>query len=1143
MINLEKLHYMKNVLKKFDETLKNFEDQCVKKFTDEVDLPDLDVYHQSNIKKLHPPTEEPDNNSTIPEDLEAERKLIMKDYREIHCFIKRQVEQVKNINKYFKEKIDTIKTLKTYNENKNLGEESLSFSNVSQKNTNISEMKNKTNSEEDESEDINSISDISSLSSDDIEKEAEHDNEDFKQNEYLCEEDIINYKKFHHNELRKGVLDMILSEKEKEDLLEYAKKGPNFSDSIKKQNRKVLELYKKFCKEMKLIPFPVTAITSVSFIHHLAKSGRYCVGTLDKIICYTLLRLNLIITHKPIDTYTTARMRSEIMSISKDKTVKQCSDGMTPLIVDDLRLIIERIPDIDPQKPKLASMFLFALSTGSRASTVAGIRLCHFKNYYNRQDAFGNFALTIQQEIRKSKKPNYKTVTISGVPNQKDSVNVIYWLEVYLKKSFNITISELVNYNRIKPNEKQDLLWPLKPDAMTQTLKRRAKYAGLNIEKIGMHSLRSGFLASAILNNEGNDEGLRGIMERAAAVADWEPYSKAQIVYIKATTRQAIVSTDLIGMSQTDKNGINNSKRTEIFHQITLSSPSTPITYNFLVKDELRKLIKVPNCYNKKNFKMFQGMYSYALNIYSKKILKNEELTYNQRRSIILKHINNNLKEKKDSIDNVASILYTILKLNNKLNVRFEDVEESKPVSFTTKRNERLKKLCGRTVKRARWSKSEDETLEECLKRRMNINEIAAELYFRNEKNIYDHLRSINKKRIAAGKDPFILPRAQRRRRTKLELLEKKQKEDLEEAEEEERKNEEREKEEEKEEKYEDKEALKKDNLNNSECYMIPKDKIERIEENHSEEVTSLKENISNYNSILNNNEENSTKSNNKSNIISNSIFDFSNRIITDSKCYNFNMFKNITDKYYNSLNNQSSYCSNNNRNDSISYTNNNNIIQRNAVDNNYYCGNYNNNNIINNMNTETNREGCIDNRSRSCIRNLPSFDSDKINYSNNNMLNVSSNNALKSNSMLFNNNLKFNNICSNVDFNNYNINPFYNNNINNNMFSCSYNNIDFYNRNNCIINNTVNNVECSVYNNEIIRRNNDIFNNCIYPINQNQINQISSFNYLNNSINITNSNVNSYDSSNNSNLSNINTRNNKSSFLNFNNNNYCSSL
>lgn len=890
------------------------------------------------------------------------------------------------------------------------------------------------NNNEDNSKQIDST-EIEGINISNKNNATNENNNDVKNNnceeENICEtEDVNEFKKFYPENVRKGMYSIIISEKGKEDLIKYAEEGPQFSESVKKQNEKVLEEYLIFCNELKLKPFPLDNINSIAFLHFLGENRIYNIRSIDCVVRYSLLRLNLIKSKTPVDEVTNSLMKAEINSLYKNKNLKQPSDGMTPIIVSDMKLIIHCMPDYDPQKPKLASMFLFALSTGSRASTVAGIKLCNLLYYYNREDKFGNWSITIKQDIRKSNTVKYKTVSLSGKPGEKDSLNFIYWLDLYLSKSFKTNIKEIVNYNANHPDERTDFLWPISTKSMSACLRKRVQNAGMKLEKIGMHSLRSGFLTSAILSCNGDERALKGVMERCAMVADWEPYSVAQNTYIKSATRQAIIATDLIGITATDEIGLINSKTTEHFHHITLSPPSVLKSYSFLIKDKVKELTKFPSYYNKFNTMYFDRLYNAALYKYAVIIFPNEKLTYSKRRSKTIRYINEKIKEDTKNIEAIANILYLLILDNKKHTFSFDNKIQFKESSYVERRNNKLSRLSNRKVRRAPWSTIEQSIFNKSVQENKSLKEISELLYFRSYNDCYDHLRAVNRRRKSKGLEPIILKKSERKKRSPNSNFQ-----DY---------------------KTDEENNNKMDNYNN--------------ENEDNNKLNIEDENDTNNNNIIQNNISESSsnvqlKSNNKrylNNIMNNAIINknpemFYNNIYITSEtgCYN----NNINNQPINSNNNTNSLNSSN-LNIDIGITN------------------AESSSIINNILSQPFLPNCNNN-----------YDS-SFNNTNNNSI---SNNII-SNSISTINNKDNHSILSNYYYNNI---SFFNNLVNNN------NNIP---TGNCSIISNINNQSifsknCNDYSNssDNIKNNNSYNNNCTsenFGLNNNVNNQLEVHNY-----------------------------------------------
>lgn len=715
------------------------------------------------------------SKSNLLSNANIQTRLLNRDYGETHSYVNVNKCHHKRFRNCFKNKLTNYKKMRVPVEDIELSKRSVSMNESDEEITSVNITTSNNN--------LNNVIEnknertVEFTINKNVEKDNKNSNKfeemnsiEFKNNRdesiYL-DEVRKQFEIYQHGKVRKGVMDIKLTEKEKEDLREYSKEGLQYSDSVKKQNSKIEEEYLLFCKQMNFQPFPLDENNAPSFIHFLGKSGKYNSNSIDKVVRYALFRLNLEKTHLAVSDYVTAKMNAEVNALYKDETVRQPSEGMTPITTDDMKIIIEKIPDIDPEKPRIASLFLFALSTGSRASTCSGVKLCHLIYYYERNDIYNNITLVIKQEVLKNKKIKNKSVSISGNILNKDSLNVIYWLNQYLIKSFKTNVIELVKFNINHPNEKQDFLWPLKPDSMSLILKRRVKQAGLEIEKVGMHSLRSGFLTSATLIHNDNESRLRSSIEKAAIIADWEVYSPAQMRYIKSATKRAIISSDLVGISKTDDNGLQSSLTTSNFHMISIKDPPPSKPLSFVVKNAVREKQGYPPNYNEFNKLYFDSLYNSAINQLGKVLFGNEKLTYSARRSKVIHYIDETIKKNNDAVENISEILNNFINENKKKICGFDDEKQEKPTSYVEKRNNLFSDLAKRKIQKARWSEEEERQFEQGIKEKKSLKEISNSLFFRSYTECYDHLRAINKRRESQGLEKLTVPKSVRKERMK----------------------------------------------------------------------------------------------------------------------------------------------------------------------------------------------------------------------------------------------------------------------------------------------------------------------------------------------------------------------------------------
>ena len=148
-----------------------------------------------------------------------------------------------------------------------------------------------------------------------------------------------------------------------------------------------------------------------------------------------LLRLNTLAANRATPPFIIAGMRSGIAAFYRDPITRKSSKGATPLILSDVRGIIDGIVDSDTSEPFWASLILFALPTSFRGSTYSQIRASDIT--WLKSDETGSIAVTFRKTFIKGKPFANDPVTLAGNITEKSSANFIYWLNRHL---VNLTI-------------------------------------------------------------------------------------------------------------------------------------------------------------------------------------------------------------------------------------------------------------------------------------------------------------------------------------------------------------------------------------------------------------------------------------------------------------------------------------------------------------------------------------------------------------------------------------------------------------------------------------------------------------------------------------------------------------------------------
>jgi hypothetical protein len=93
------------------------------------------------------------------------------------------------------------------------------------------------------------------------------------------------------------------------------------------------------------------------------------------------------------------------------------------------------------------------------------------------------------------------TVSIDGRWNANNSF--IFHLRRYIMVAFNLDLFKFNEWN-LSQSQKESKLWNMSKEMMSQRLNQRAQLAGYQKNLFSFHSLRSGFMCSAVIKSSMN---------------------------------------------------------------------------------------------------------------------------------------------------------------------------------------------------------------------------------------------------------------------------------------------------------------------------------------------------------------------------------------------------------------------------------------------------------------------------------------------------------------------------------------------------------------------------------------------------------------------------------------------------------------
>lgn len=358
-------------------------------------------------------------------------------------------------------------------------------------------------------------------------------------------------------------------------LVELATPGAVYSESTLRKHIWVIQLYEAFSARARIRPWPLKAENVGWFVRFLGLEAKYAYGSISDVIVPSMKRINLQKTQLQISREVEKSFKDALSEVRRSKSQLKGSEGKEPAIVSDVELIINLTPDGVVTKSAEACLWLTSLSTGARAVTCFHVQVGDIVKVIKKSDS----DLLLVQILFRVTKGNWNwnhTITLEGDPDDNHSLNVVYWLKTHLKDNFDLDLLDIENWDEYSKSVK---LWPWSKDAMRLMFKTRAESAGFPYHLFSFHSLRAGFLCSALLNAGTDSDAIKAVLEHTAFVAGWVPYKPAQMRYVKESAKRTIVTSRLVLPKEYLKSSNNNIidkclTTSQNFHNVKLNESS-----------------------------------------------------------------------------------------------------------------------------------------------------------------------------------------------------------------------------------------------------------------------------------------------------------------------------------------------------------------------------------------------------------------------------------------------------------------------------------------------------------------------------------------------------------------------------------------
>ncbi|KAH7816074.1 uncharacterized protein MONOS_13509 [Monocercomonoides exilis] len=328
---------------------------------------------------------------------------------------------------------------------------------------------------------------------------------------------------------------------------EKAKKYLNvesiWSDATKRKHSWANRLLTIWAEKVEIEPWPLHHEAARGFVLFCGKECHYPLSSICYVIIPSLKRINIIKRGKRLSSNTYHSLRDAVRCLKHSSEVQKTVTKKEPAVLKDVKRIVHFIPNTMLDKALESSLYLVAVHTGARAVTLSNVKLSDIKQVVRSKEN-GKLLCTIQYNRTKASHNWGHKVTIEGDEDEENDDDPVYWLSLHVYQKTGVRLSD---WNNAKEKANLNhLVWPLSTDSMRERFKSRAEAAGYPRHLFCFHSLRSGFICTALIAANKDDETQRAVMEKTAFVAGWQQCRLSQCTYIKEAVKRAMVASRLI---------------------------------------------------------------------------------------------------------------------------------------------------------------------------------------------------------------------------------------------------------------------------------------------------------------------------------------------------------------------------------------------------------------------------------------------------------------------------------------------------------------------------------------------------------------------------------------------------------------------
>ena len=219
----------------------------------------------------------------------------------------------------------------------------------------------------------------------------------------------------------------------------------------------------------------------------------------------------------------------------------------------DIVHALKVLPDEDPKKPLFGAICCLGLCTGMRAISFANLCFGDISRYRRIPNSNQHEFLLNIRVIKGNHESDLVVRLVDDIVNDGEATemtyslctNVVYWFELFLKKRYNMLLSDVENLS----DEWKSTAIFQKDEHQLYTFIRNIYEKVLEYPQgyFCFHSLRSGFITSVLLHNTNNDTGVvNANVLHASRIGQWTANSDNMIHYLKQSHGNGIAANSVV---------------------------------------------------------------------------------------------------------------------------------------------------------------------------------------------------------------------------------------------------------------------------------------------------------------------------------------------------------------------------------------------------------------------------------------------------------------------------------------------------------------------------------------------------------------------------------------------------------------------